>query len=268
MLFELEKNQFEYTAKKDIKLGKRPHLHPQIELILIESGNSIGFADSENAELFAGDLFIAFPNQIHYYDDKVRPVAHTRVIVSPDICPEFSHFFKSFVPKTPVLKKAGDRPLIVQNMNNIVECVEKDDEYSVTKLRGCLLILLSEIFSSIELKENVSCDTDIVKRIINCCYEKYTSDISLESIAKELLVNKYYVSHLFSKRLGISFSDYINSLRVMSACEILKTEDCTVSDVAFAVGYNSIRTFNRAFLAIKKMTPREYRNSFKNLKNT
>lgn len=204
-------------------------------------------------------MFIAFPNQVHYYLDKTV-VDHARVIVSPDICPEFSRIFKGYIPKSPLIKNALSNSMIRSSVENVIDCYNKRDEFAETELKGSLLILFSEIFRAVELAENLTYETDTVKEIINYCYENYGNDISLQSVADALHVSKYYVSHLFGGRLHIGFNGYINSLRIMKACELLKTTDDTVSEIAYAVGYNSIRTFNRAFVNEKGITPREYRN--------
>lgn len=266
MYFKLEKNQFEYTGTYAARLGASPHLHPQIELILITDGESIGVADDKREKFGSGDMFIVFPNQVHYYQDISKNVRHARVILSPDMCPEFSHIFKSSLPVSPVLKGVGDVPVIMQMMESIISCVGvKNND---VRVRGYALILLSEIFDRLELCDNIGFETDTVKRIVNYCYDNYNSAITLGDIASGLQLNKYYVSKLFNNRLHISFPDYINSLRVMHACELLKNGDITVSEVAYSVGYNSIRNFNRAFMNIKKQTPLEYKNNFKNSKKT
>ena len=57
--------------------------------------------------------------------------------------------------------------------------------------------------------------------------------------------------------MGISYKDFINSLRVEHACKLL-TKDISVTEVAYASGFTTIRTFNRAFLKHVGMTPRDY----------
>ena len=258
MIFRLEKNTFEYTAAYAKRLGTHPHLHQQIELILVLEGETVGYADGISARLSHGDMFVAFPNQVHYYEDITHHLKHVRVIFSPDMCSEFSKTFKTYVPKTPVVKNV---PHLRGLMESILACKDSDDPFAVIKIRGSLLILLSELLPRIELRENVGVETDTVKQIINYCYENFERDITLDSVADALHINKYHLSRLFSSRLGIGFCEYINSLRVMRACELLKADNASVSEIAFAVGYNSIRTFNRAFLKITGVTPREYRNA-------
>lgn len=57
--------------------------------------------------------------------------------------------------------------------------------------------------------------------------------------------------------MHICFKDFINSLRVDSACSLL-VKSSSITDVAYASGFSSVRTFNRAFLKHMHVTPREY----------
>ncbi len=259
MYFHFETKKSAYEARGGDQLAPTPHLHSHIEIVLTKSGTTIAVADSAEVKVEAGDLFIAFPNQVHYYIDKQRPVDHKIAIVSPDMCPEFSRIFKSMVPKIPLVKNAIQNPRIVGALENMVQCKRDQGEYSETEAKGCMLILMSELFRSIELQEKESCDNDLVKDIITYCYENYDGDISLQAIADELHISRCYISRIFSRRLHISFNDYINSLRIRSACEMLKNTNTSVTEVAHAVGYNSVRTFDRVFLNARGMTPKEYR---------
>ncbi len=259
VFFKLEDKKSAYEARFGKNLGLTPHLHSHIEIILIEEGTSLGVADTKEAYMSDGDLFISFPNQIHYYQDVTKQVNHKIIIVSPDMCPEFNNILKTMVPESPVLKNAASNERIVSAFDNIIDCKRSGDEYSETEVRGSMLILMSEICRNMPLIKNVSYDSDMAKAIINYCYENYASEISLQSIADELHISRYYISHLFGQRLHIGFNDYINSLRVRSAAELLKSGDKTITEVAYAVGYNSVRTFDRCFLKVRGMTPKEYK---------
>jgi AraC-like DNA-binding protein len=229
-------------------------------MIFMKEGRSVAVADTRSAPLGPGDLFFAFPNQIHHYHDEELPIECVLLNFLPDICPEFAKIFKTKVPQTPVLKNAAGNPKILMAIETIIGLTKSKEEYSDTEVRGAVLVLFSEFFRSVALVDNASCDNDLVRQIINYCYENYDSDISLQSIADALHISRYYISHIFSRRLQVGFSDYINSLRINRACQLLKTGDTSITEVAYAVGYNSLRTFNRCFMNIKGMTPKEYRN--------
>lgn len=260
MLFTLEKKSHAYEARRGKGLAPTPHLHTHIEIVLIKKGATVAIADDRECTVSEGDLFIAFPNQIHYYlDTEARP-NHEILIVSPDICPEFTQIFKTMIPATPILKGAAKNPNIAQAFASIIDTHAADIPFSDPEIRGYLLVLFSELFRALPLVENGSCETDVMKNIIHFCYENYDTDISLQAIADELHISRYYISHLFNRKLHTGFNDYINSLRISRATELLKSGDTPITEIAYAVGYNSIRTFNRCFLQIMSVTPKEYRH--------
>ena len=57
----------------------------------------------------------------------------------------------------------------------------------------------------------------------------------------------------------MGFNDYINSIRVSNACKYLTKSDRSVTEISDLVGFNTMRTFNRAFQKQMGMTPSEYR---------
>lgn len=260
MFFTIEKKKNSYEARRTEHLGPTPHLHSHIEIILVHDGVCLGVADNNECEMVSGDLFISFPNQIHYYLDNDKRGKYSLLIVSPEVCPEFSRIFKTMVPRCPILKNAAQNENIVWAIERAIDAHRAKADFSQIEMHGYMLVLFSELFRTLEMTENGSCETDIVKNIINFCYENYDSDISLQSISDELHISRYYISHLFSRKLHTGFNDYINSLRISRACEMLKADDSPITEIAYAVGYNSIRTFNRCFHEIMDMTPKEYRS--------
>ncbi len=261
MYFSLQQQNRAFTIFTNAKyLTFEPHLHSHIELVFMrEGGKTVCFADDKSDILEEGDLFLAFPNQVHYYEDTEKPINADVLIISPAMCPEFKSFFEKYLPQSPVLKHAKDNPVILSSLNILAACASRKDEFAETMVRGSLLVLLSEYFRVAKLEKNHSKTADATKDIINFCYENYTNDISLQSIADRLHISRYYISHLFSKRLRVSFNDYINSLRVRKACELLKSGEMSVTETAHTVGYNSVRTFDRCFQKVRGITPREYR---------
>ena len=136
---------------------------------------------------------------------------------------------------------------------------EPRDPYQEPLVRAYLLILCSRLLPRMELAPAVKCDTDTLKAVIQYCTENYSREISLQTLSDSLYISKYYISHLFGQRLKVSFCDYINALRVRRACELLRQGGLSVTEVAFAVGYNSTRSFDRCFKKIQKVSPQSYR---------
>ena len=177
-------------------------------------------------------------------------------IFEPDVFRELKSVFQKKLPELPVVQIRDSNEDIVREMERI--CAKSDSEglFENVVAKGMVLSLLGEMFSKMTFIDPML-DQDTIKRILNYCVENYRKPINLETIAKELYLNKYYVSHLFHERMQMSFKDFINKLRVEYSCELLK-EGRSVIDVAYAAGFTSVRTYNRAFLKFMEMAPREY----------
>ena len=67
-------------------------------------------------------------------------------------------------------------------------------------------------------------------------------------MASRLHLSKFYISHLFSQKLHLSYSDYIRSLRISEACRLLTETSLGITEISYQVGFPTPRTFNRAFL--------------------
>lgn len=88
------------------------------------------------------------------------------------------------------------------------------------------------------------------------------SDLSLEKLSELTRNNKHYLSQAINERLQMNFFEYINSLRINEARDLLKSrKDLTIIEIAYQVGYNNKVSFNKAFKNIIGATPSEYRNA-------
>ena len=75
-----------------------------------------------------------------------------------------------------------------------------------------------------------------------------------------LYINKNYLSDLFSRRLGVTFTQYRHSLRIQDAKRRLAQTEEGIADIAYAVGYNSESYFWSIFKRITGKTPQQYRS--------
>ena len=62
---------------------------------------------------------------------------------------------------------------------------------------------------------------------------------------------------------GKRFIDFLNSLRIDKACELLLTTDKSIIDISFELGYNTVKTFNNNFFKLKNITPTDLRKNIK-----
>jgi AraC-like DNA-binding protein len=90
------------------------------------------------------------------------------------------------------------------------------------------------------------------------------SSISLEIIADELNISKGHLSRIINNELSVSFSDYLNNLRVEEAKLYLQNVDFskyTLVSIGLEAGFNSKSTFNSTFKKFTGLTPSEFKST-------
>ncbi|MBD2871399.1 helix-turn-helix domain-containing protein [Paenibacillus arenilitoris] len=104
----------------------------------------------------------------------------------------------------------------------------------------------------------------IVEEIKRFIAESYgDAELTLYRIAEKAERPEKYISQLFKEVTDTNISDYLEKVRIERASELLKTNACTVDEIAERVGYNSAHSFRRAFKRVMGIAPSSYRQSIK-----
>ena len=125
-----------------------------------------------------------------------------------------------------------------------------------------ILSAMAMILEKAELSEDKFPSDNTLSSILEFCENNYTEDISLDSLSKKLGISKSHISHTFSNKLKMNFRDYINSLRLSRSLVLLKEGKLGMTEVSSESGFETIRTFNRAFKKRFNCTPLEYKKQF------
>ncbi|HYE10120.1 MAG TPA: response regulator [Patescibacteria group bacterium] len=108
-------------------------------------------------------------------------------------------------------------------------------------------------------KRNIPGCRKIINEIKLHIHNNYFTNISLRQIANEFFMNESYLSDLFKKETGVSFTSYLTKERMEKAKELLKQGDLKIYDISEMVGYSNPRYFNSVFKKYAGLTPFEYR---------
>ena len=99
----------------------------------------------------------------------------------------------------------------------------------------------------------------LIQKVITKIDSDLTADLSLNALAAYLNVNASYLSNLFKKEVGVSPQQYLISVRMKQALELLRQERYTVSMIAASVGYDDLFTFSRCFKKYYGVPPTAYK---------
>lgn len=91
--------------------------------------------------------------------------------------------------------------------------------------------------------------------------EHYMTNISLKQLGERFFINSAYLGQLFKKHFGMSFKDYLNTVRINNSAELLIHTDLKVYEISEAVGYQSVDYFISKFVSQIGHTPTQYRKN-------
>lgn len=105
-------------------------------------------------------------------------------------------------------------------------------------------------------------DQKLSERIIDLIQNHYEAEFTLEDCASRLHYNASYLSSVFKKETGYTFSEYLTSYRLQIAKQWLTETDMTIKEIAERLKYNNSHNFIRAFRKQEEMTPGQYRSQY------
>ncbi len=92
-------------------------------------------------------------------------------------------------------------------------------------------------------------------------HEHSDDELSLTKVAKFSNISGNHLSEKFKEVTGINFVDYISRIRVGKAHDLLENSNLRISEIAFAVGFQSLSQFNRVFKKLTRKSPTQFRTS-------
>ncbi|MDR1639433.1 MAG: response regulator [Clostridiales bacterium] len=95
-----------------------------------------------------------------------------------------------------------------------------------------------------------------VKELVHA---RYSEDVTLKSISREVYMNPVYLGQVFKSETGVTFNDYLTATRIGQASSLLADSDIPVNEIAEKVGYMSPGNFFKAFKKLRGCTPSDYR---------
>ena len=102
----------------------------------------------------------------------------------------------------------------------------------------------------------------LVRRYID---DHFKEALTLDLLAEEAHMNKYYLSHAFKKEYGVSPINYMLSRRIDESKYLLAETDLSLSRIAQLLGFSSLSYFSQSFRKTQEISPMEFRQSAKNM---
>lgn len=278
-----ENRQF-FVRKYDLsrKTNGLLHRHKYVQINYVYAGSGYHLVNNRKFGICRGDIFIIPPYVPHVIVcDGDKPLEIFEFEFSTGfILPESENAesYMDFAYLEPFLvaeEQLKPRFNLDAQLQQEVERIlwEVHGEYATQKpgyalvakaLLLKLLVITGRAFSSeikgTETEKMLKQYKKAVQTSVEYLEKNYTQSLSLEELAGLVNYSKSHFCYLFKAVTGMTYIEYLHDLRIRRAKQLLAQTDKTVTDISYAVGYNTISHFNKHFKQVAGVTPSQYRS--------
>ena len=150
--------------------------------------------------------------------------------------------------------------LQIERMKRTAAEIRRNDAYSRLTAESLLPEVLADFARKCDANGNEhAAMSRRISDVLRCIDENFRNDISVALLARKFGLNPHYLGSLFIAEVGKSIPQYVRDMRLALAAQLLSASSLSVSEIAYECGFETQRTFNRAFLEQCGETPSEYR---------
>ncbi|MCE5340590.1 MAG: AraC family transcriptional regulator [Planctomycetaceae bacterium] len=267
---------FRYCVRQEREFSFNWHHHNEYELTAIFKGRGQRFVGDSINNYNESDLVLIGPNVPHTWQSKkTNTTADNKACVIQfdknflgDVIwerPEFK-IIRTLLNKSAagICFNGGMRDEIIAQM------LEMDGQQDFKKMLSLLDILDKlggckkvEVLSLKIFTKNINSEqSNRIDKVLEYLSKNYGEEINLTEVADSVHMSVSAFSRFFKRTTGKNYVNYLNELRINSACALLIETDMSILEICFKSGFQSLANFNRRFRQIKKMCPKEFRSQF------
>ncbi|MFD1672641.1 helix-turn-helix domain-containing protein [Agrilactobacillus yilanensis] len=272
-----------YFKNKDVFIRKHnrfapypTHTHTFLEMNYMLQGECVEIVDGETLQLKTGDLLLLDVGckhslgQLSENDILVNIMFRDQDIsinMLNDLRRNQSVFYEFLLNRT--IKKENQRKfMIFQNrngnevqdtLNHLIDEYIQSKEFANTIIKSYLSILLTQLIRNYNVKtKDTSQSQRLILKILKDITKNY-QHISLEALAVKYNYNKNYLSNLFKKEVGKTFSETLTQERLIHARTMVTSTMIPISDIIEEIGITNKNFFYKKYKEIYHTTPGEDR---------
>lgn len=244
---------------------KGVHFHNCYEIYYLEEGEIVHFVDEVPYIAHTGDFVLIAPGRVH----KTLPrhgQAHTRILIylSPDFLSPTENADLTAVFSHTLLTTANRR-VAERILSDLLR--ESDGEADPAMMHALTVQLLISLrrWATLEVPpvsaEPVGNTERKVREMTAYLDAHFAESVGLEDLAERFYLNPTYVSRIFRRVTGTTYTEYLTKRRLQAAIALLRTTDKKVSEIAAATGFHSDNHFCKIFRRHTGVSPNTFRTT-------
>lgn len=255
MLAKFEKRA--YAGNEHVWVGKYrnlhniSHWHMEHELIACREGSAQVMLDDTMFNITQQQCIFCHSGRVHY------------ISASPDslllVClfneKMYDPITSPFALENPVFE---DRYGILPKLSEIRHQLQNQPIFFECRTEAMIGEILVDVFRGEPLRKAQWQFSDVItryKQLLNYIDLEY-EHITYQNAVQFMNMSDAYFSRYFKRQAGMTFSQYLNVVRIEKAVQLLDSAPTMkITDVMLRCGFNTIRSFNRVFRAVTGFTP-------------
>ncbi len=260
----------------DTSWSMEPNRHEFFEMVYIKKGHAVFEIAGKPAPIGPNDIVIIKPNQSHKFIVQSQEGCEFIVLSFKFLNQRNSEFsevpledFLNFVSGKEsgafITLKVSQKNEIINILNRILK--ERVNNEIGSEFLNHLLVMELFVFISRALKmeweSSIKDKSPKVRELIRISAKyinnNFERDITISDIAKYVFLSSSYFTRAFKEEMGVSPMNYLLSVRIDRAKEMLTDSDLKISDIALSIGFSNQQRFNEIFKKHTGITPLQYR---------
>ncbi len=260
------------------------HFHNEYEIFYLIEGERQFFFDNRSYKVQKGSLILVDENVIHMTtancDDDI---GHERIIlyIDKEKMQELDCLFPNMNLAKFFKEQYGVYHLTAKQQLQFLSLCDRlknefnhKDHLSSSMISMTIIMYFMEFIRKnqqhklIDVPSNASSKHQTIYQISEYISEHYTEHLTLESLANDFFLSKYYLCRSFKEITGYGINEYIHIHRIKKAKQLLEETSLSISEISSNLGYDSLTHFERIFKTYMTISPLKYRKTLNTLTYT
>ena len=270
---------FHIRDKKDIKFEY--HHHDFSKIVILIDGDLTYYIEGKAYILKPWDILFVNKNEIH------KPVVnpnkyYERIVIwlNPDFMAKYAQGNNNLLKCFEVAIKNNYNLLrlnmksidIIKNLIQDIQNCNNSNEFGSEILKESLFVQLMVLMNRLFLNSDKNRDIEdiqydkTIEGVLNYINSNLENDLTIDTIASEFFISKYYLMRKFKNQIGSSIHNYVVQKRLILARSLI-SDGLSMSSVCSRCGFNDYSSFVRAFKKVYGVSPSNYNPTIHNFEN-
>ena len=270
---------FHIRDKKDIKFEY--HHHDFSKIVILIDGDLTYYIEGKAYILKPWDILFVNKNEIH------KPVVnpnkyYERIVIwlNQDFMAKYAQgnndllkCFEVAIKNNYNLLRLNMKSIdIIKNLIQDIQNCNNSNEFGSEILKESLFVQLMVLMNRLFLNSDKNRDIEdiqydkTIEGVLNYINSNLENDLSIDTIASEFFISKYYLMRKFKNQIGSSIHNYVVQKRLILARSLI-SDGLSMSSVCSRCGFNDYSSFVRAFKKVYGVSPSNYNPTIHNFEN-